>query len=72
MTEPGIYEAHSRELLEQTGAEMVGVLVLNGRLGSGLSVTHTSHQSRSDRDLQVAKALRMLADQIEARSQGLN
>lgn len=67
-----LYDDYSRDILNKAEADMVGLFVFNGLHGSGLAVTHHFIQGRSERQMQVAKALRVMAELIEAKSQGIN
>lgn len=67
-----LYDDYSRDILNKAEADMVGLLVFNGLHGSGLAVTHHFSPGRSDRQMQIAKALRVMAELIESKSQGIN
>lgn len=69
----GKYDDIVEAVCQQTQAELVSLMIVNGERGSGLSVAGVLGTNDSaDRRAQVAKALRMTADMIEGQGAASN
>ena len=59
---PGKYGAHARRVIEETGAELVALIVLGGKDGAGFDVQSTSVELQG----QVPDLLEFMAREIRA------